>query len=82
MSSQNLKLVTYLKNEQKLAEKYLEDTSVFLTNTYNAKFTVRDLLEIASSPHEIAARRQFNAILIFHPAFHFVPIVPGVYAIG
>lgn len=69
MSSQNLKLVTYLKNEQKLAEKYLEDTSVFLTNTYNAKFTVRDLLEIASSPHEIAARRQFNSILVMRDVY-------------
>jgi hypothetical protein len=61
--------VTYLKNEQKLAEKYLEDTSVFLTNTYNAKFTVRDLLEIASSPHEIAARRQFNSILVMRDVY-------------
>jgi len=69
VSSQNLKLVTYLKNEQKLAEKYLEDTSVFLTNTYNAKFTVRDLLEIASSPHEIAARRQFNSILVMRDVY-------------
>jgi hypothetical protein len=65
----SLKLVTYLKEEQSLAEEYLEETSIFLTNCYNTKFTVYDLLEIASSAHQIAARRKFNSILVKHDVY-------------
>ena len=69
MRAAKLKLVTYQKEEQILAEKYLLDTCDSLTDTYNTKFTIQDLLNIASSTNEIAARRVFNSVLIKHDVY-------------
>ena len=63
MSSTKLKLVTYQKGEQILAEKYLLDICNSLTDTYNTKFTIQDLLNIVGSNNEITARRVFNSVL-------------------
>ncbi len=69
MNTVKLKLVTYQKEEQILAEKYLLDTCDSLTDTYNTKFTIQDLLNIVSSNNEITARRAFNLVLIKHDVY-------------
>ena len=69
MSSTKLKLVTYQKGEQILAEKYLLDICNSLTDTYNTKFTIQDLLNIVGSNNEITARRVFNSVLIKHDVY-------------